>query len=282
MWKTTSRRLGALALLAAVAACSDGVTGPQANGRTPVSVAFSASPAPAGASGLAALRTDAAAETTLVIAGSNGVLTITDLRLVVAEFELDRVIDHCGDLPADSAAGDDDWDGGDDDACEKFEAGPSFVDVPLTGGTAVAVTQHVPADRYDELEFEVEDLDDDEENPAEAALIAALRAQILAEFPEWPREASMLVQGTFAPTGADPIPFRAFFEAEIEVEMELSPPLDLTTAAPTTVTVTIDPAAWFGRPDGTVLDLSQLDFARTGRVLEFEVEMERGFRTVEF
>lgn len=48
------------------------------------------------------------------------------------------------------------------------------------------------------------------------------------------------------------------------------------------MTVTIDPGAWFARPDGTVLDLSRLDFARTGRVLEFEVEMEQGFRTVEF
>ena len=277
MRKNTSRRFGALALLAGIAACGDGVTGPQ--GRTAVSIAFSASPAPAGASGLVAMRAGAAAENALVLTGTNGVLTITDLRLVVAEFELDRALDDCGGVPADSVAGDDD---GDDDECEKFEAGPSFVDVPLAGGTAVAVTQQVPADRYDELEFEVEDLDDDEEDAAEAALIAALRTEILAEFPEWPGEASMLIEGTFAPTGADGVPFRAFFEAEIEVELELSPPLDLTTAAPTTVTVTIDPAAWFGRPDGTVLDLSQLDFARTGRVLEFGVEMEQGFRTVEF
>lgn len=276
MRKNTSSRFGALTLLAGVAACGDGVTGPQANGQAPVSIAFSASALPAGASGFAASRADAAAENTLVIAGSNGVLTITDLRLVVAEFELDRVVDDCGGLPTDSVAEND------DDDCEKFEAGPSFVDVPLAGGTAVAVTQQVPADRYDELEFEVEDLDDDEEDSAEAALIAALRTQIRAEFPEWPREASMLVEGTFAPTDAEPIPFRAFFEAEIEVELELSPPLDLTRAAPATVTVTIDPGAWFARPDGTVLDLSQLDFARTGRVLEFEVEMEQGFRTVEF
>ena len=48
------------------------------------------------------------------------------------------------------------------------------------------------------------------------------------------------------------------------------------------VTVTVDPLAWFIRPDGTVLDLSQFDFDATGQVVEFEVEMEDGFTEIEF
>lgn len=264
----------ALATCTALAACGDDVTGPNDGASARVAIAFAArgvaSPSvlPAGMSGLRAAES-------LVIEGTNGMLVLDDVRFIVAEFELDRVEDDCDDDdPSESPP--------DDDGCEKFEAPPAFVSLPLSGPGAVAVTQEVPADRYDELEFEIEDLDDDEEDSAHAALIAELRGEILAEFPEWPRDASVMVEGTFNPTGGAAIPFRAFFEAEIEIELELSPPLDLTGAtAPRTVTVQVDPALWFRRADGTVLDLSQLDFARTGIVPEFEVEIEQGFTEIE-
>jgi len=87
----------------------------------------------------------------------------------------------------------------------------------------------------------------------------------------------MLVTGSFTPAGGAPVPFRVFFEAEVEIEQAFDTPLDLT-AGETTVTVVIDPALWFRNGDGTVMDLSQFD----GTVVEFESEFEHGFHEVEF
>ena len=73
------------------------------------------------------------------------------------------------------------------------------------------------------------------------------------------------------------------FEAEIEIEMEFDPPLVILEEDPEKVViVTVDPVAWFTLPDGTVLDLSPFDFAATGQLVEFEVEMEDGFTEIEF
>ncbi|HEU0055282.1 MAG TPA: hypothetical protein VFQ39_18975, partial [Longimicrobium sp.] len=140
----------------------------------------------------------------LVIAGSNGTLTITDVRLVVDEFELkgDDDVNRCED------------NGGGDD-CDDFDAGPLFVDLPLSSDPVSVSTGAVPPGTYREVEFEVEDLDDDEENPAKAQRIDALLATIRQQFADWPRDASMLVTGTFTPTGGQPRQFRVFFEAEI-------------------------------------------------------------------
>ena len=188
-----------------------------------------------------------------------------------AEFELERISDDgCSNLV-------------DDDACEKFEAAPVFVDVPLDGGQTVAVTAPVDPDTYDELDFEIEDLEDDEDDPVKAQQIEALMAAILAEFPDWPREASMLVTGTFTPTGGSPQAFRAYFEAEVEIEIELVPPVTVTDDGNgATFTVNIDPSLWFTNPDGTVRNLAELDYDATGQVVEFEVEIENGFTELEF
>lgn len=221
----------------------------------------------------------------LVITGTNGTLTITDLRMIVAEFELegDDGINSCGIranvVPGPSFDGDDD-DGDDDDRdddereddCEDFNAGPLFVDFPLGSAPSSIATGNVPAGTYSEVEFKVEDLDDDEENADERARIDQLRAQILAQFPDWPRDASLLVVGTFRPTGGQPVPFRAFVEAEIEVEIELSPPLAVAQGESRGADVLLDPAALF-RNGGSVVDLS-----RTSGELELELKIKNGFR----
>jgi hypothetical protein len=206
----------------------------------------------------------------LAIAGTNGTLRIDDLRLVVAEFELKRQEDDDCDALT----------GSDHDACEEFDAGPFFVDVPLEGGSTIVVSTVVPADTYRRIDFEVEDLEDDGENAAEIARIEAALAEIRAEFPEWPRKASMLAVGEFEPAdGSGGRPFRVFFEAEIEVERSLEPPMVVGgDDSQRTVSVQLDPALWFTRADGSVLDLSAFD----GSLIEFEVEIERGFTSVEF
>ncbi|HST59913.1 MAG TPA: hypothetical protein VLK84_14510 [Longimicrobium sp.] len=249
----------------ALAACSDSPTGGGSDARVQVRFGLAGAQAQQSA---ASFQTDGTDR--LVLTGSNGTLAIDDIRLVVAEFELDGD----GDVNRCGASDDDDSRPGDDssDDCEDFNAGPLFVDLPLTGGTVAVGAGDVPAGLYDEVEFEVEDLDDDEENPAEAQRIAQLRQQILAQFPDWPRDASMLVVGTFTPTGGAARPFRAFVEAEIEIELDLDPPLSVGEGQTGSLDVTLDPATLF-RNGANVLDLST-----AGSRFELEVEIENGFR----
>jgi hypothetical protein len=90
----------------------------------------------------------------------------------------------------------------------------------------------------------------------------------------------MVVEGAFTPTGGDARRFRVFFDAEVEVEIDLEPPLivgsDGTGSAPWWSTCS--PARWFERANGTVRDLSQFE----GELIELEVEIEDGFVDVEF
>ncbi|MDX1577844.1 MAG: hypothetical protein R3266_05140 [Gemmatimonadota bacterium] len=274
MTKTTMLSAGLGALLA-FAACGDS-TGPGSEegpgpGEARLSIGFqtalggSAAVAPAGDDRIS--RNVAARSMTLT--GSNGELTLDEIWLIVAEFELERAFD--GDCFGES--------GGDNDACEKFQGPPQFLPLPLDGGETPAVSQDVPADVYDELELEIEDLElDGDEDNATAAELQALFASIREQFPDWPRDASMLVIGSFTPTGGTAVPFRVFFEAEVEIELEFQPPLNLTEGATATATVVVDPALWFRLGDGTVQDLSQF----TGQLVEFEAEIENGFFELEW
>lgn len=205
----------------------------------------------------------------LVVTGTNGTLTITDVRFILNEFELERAEASCEGLEGDA-----------EDACEKFEAPPAFIDLPLGAGAVVAATQEVPAGSYTELKFEAEDIDfDEEDDDRKGAAIRALAQTVRGAFPEWPEDASMVVVGTFTPTGGQPVPFRVFFEAEIKVEKEFDPALVIDDAN-RAVTVEVDPGAWF-LSGGEVFDLSAFDYATTGEVVEFEAKMEDGFTKIE-
>lgn len=259
--------LSVLLAAAALAACDDG-TGIRGD-TGEVTVQFAASPA---ATGAASLGTTAVAEAgTVVIAGAgNDTLRITDLRVIVAELELEGSEGACEVA-------------GDDDECPDFEAGATFVDLPLDGTPFEIATADIPFGSYSELEFEVEDieLDDDEEDEQQ---LQALREQVRAAFPQWPEEASMVAVGEFKDGETGQVrPFTVFFEAEIEVEMDLNPPLVISeTGASRTLTVLLDPAMWFTNSDATVRDLSEWDFEATGTVVEFELELEDGFTEIEF
>ena len=212
----------------------------------------------------------------LILEGSNGTLTITEIGLVVAEFELEFEEDTCDEVRDGSESNDQD-----DDACERFEFPPSFVDLPLPSGAVVIGTDLVPAGQYKELEFEVEDLEDDEDNSEE---IIPLFNSIRETYPDWPHEASMVVIGEFAHVDGSPVrPFTIYVEAEIEVEMEFDPPLTIEAGDQNrSLTIEINPENWFKRAGGTVWDLSQIDFNRTSEVLQFEVEMKEGFSSIKF
>jgi hypothetical protein len=206
----------------------------------------------------------------MVISGTNGTLTIDEIRLIVAEVELEGDDDTCEN---DTAATTD---------CAEFEAPPRFLDLPLDGESVEAFLGLVPAGVYNELEFEIEDLEDDETDTQFAAEIAELRLQILTEFPDWPRKATALVAGTFESANGS-IDFHVYLEAEIEIERSLVPPLVVGEGGSdgTDLTIALRPDLWFTRSDGSILELHLYDYATTGLLLEFELEMEDGILEIE-
>jgi len=259
-----------VAALPLLAACGDlvGANGPQhvdvnfrvGTGGSAALVA--AAPSTSGA-GIASI-----AGPPMVVTGSNGTLTIDEIRLIVAEMKIEGDDDPC------EQAG-----GGDD--CAEFEAPPRFLDLPLDGQPIAVFGGMIPPGTYEELEFEIEDLEDDEEDTDFAAEIAVLRETIQAEFPDWPRKATALVVGSFeSDSGTES--FRVYIEAEIEIERALVPPIVITDGEPgPDLNVELRPDIWFMQSDGTVLDLSMYDFDATGQVLEFELEMEDGITEIE-
>jgi len=264
-----SRPLGALLSVLVLGACGDstGVGGPQSVALN-FQVGTSSSPAMSGFASVTGPQSVAGAPMT--ITGTNGTLVIDEIRLIVAEVELDREDDACEDGAANAAD------------CADFEAPPRFMDLPLDGQPVQAFVGMIPPGTYDELEFEIEDLEDDEDDTEFAAEIAALREQILAEFPDWPRKATALVVGRFE-SGTNSTEFRVYLEAEIELERDLVPPLIVGEEGSTGTDLTVDirPDIWFSLPDGSVMDLSLYDYDATGQVLEFELEMENGFLEIE-
>lgn len=214
----------------------------------------------------------------LVIEGSNGTLVLDDVHFVAEKFKLEQDGVVCSDSSATDTEGDHE-----DDGCEEFKTNPQFVDLPLDGSALQAVQDSVPAGVYTKLKFEINDIafgeDEEQEHQAHQALIDEIKSQ----FPDWPNESSMYVEGYFKPANGDSArAFRVYAEAEIKIEMEFNPPItvDQTTAAKD-LTINVDPKAWFKNTDGSVYDLSEFDYDQTGRVLEFEMKAHDGFTKVE-
>jgi hypothetical protein len=203
----------------------------------------------------------------LSIAGTNGTLLITDIKVIVNELELRREsIQDC----------DDDSSGPGD--CGSFESRYFVADVPLGTGAVTIGSDRIPEGTYTAVEFEVKDLEVDAEDPddaSDAARIAAVLTQVRSTYADWPAGASMVIVGTFTPTGGVAQPFRAYFDAEVEVERFLNPPL-VVDATSTGLTIDLRPDLWFKNPDGTVRNLALSNFATTGTLISFEVEFEDG------
>lgn len=238
-----ARLLLPVAILA-LAACD---TGPDANARIRV-----AAPAQLGAS------TDA--NGALEIVGSNGTLRITEIKLVVDELELEGDDDDCN-----TGIG----------RCAEFERELFVVDVPLGSGSVTIASDRLPEGVYTELEFEVEDLLDDDDDDDRRRLEQVL-AQLRAAHPDWPDSASMLIVGSFTPTGGEAQEFRVYFDADIEVEYDLVPPLVISADTPSELTIALRPDLWFRNGDGTVRDLSQWHYPTYAQLVEFELEFEDG------
>ena len=247
-----------------LAACDTDTTAPE--GASPVAIGFGTAPAATASSPVAT-----APKRNVVAQGTNGTLEITDVILIVSEFELEGADDACLDPDDDDL-----------DDCADFEAPPFLLELPLDGSTVTVAVGDVPPGTYHELEFEVEDLeldDDDDGQELEPVWAEARNAHT-----DWPDEASMVVEGTFTPENdATARTFRVFVDAEIEVEMELDEPLVVEADQAASVTVLLDPGTWFTRADGSVLDLSAFDYdGDESDIIELEAEFEDGVVEIEF
>jgi hypothetical protein len=247
----------------ALSAC-DSSTGPEDS--ETLTIRFSA--AASGGAGSAASGVERAP-----VVGTNGTLDITDLRVIIAELEFEGTNGAC-ETPGDEE---------DEDECFDVELPPRLAAVPVDGSPLTVATTELPAGSYTEFELEIEDLDDDDEDQQFAVEIQALRAEVLSSYSNWPDEGVMRIEGTFTPTGGAARSFVVYVDGEVEVELELVPAIDIPGAAGDTHTldVVLFPERWFVRGDGSVIDLSEYDFATTGELLELEVEIEDGFE-VEF
>lgn len=214
-------------------------------------------------SALISNKTTSSSSDSVLIEGTNGTLQISDIRFIVAEFELD---------PADTD---------DTTELEEFESKPFFVDLPLGEETLSLANSRIEAGFYEELEFNVENLDFedmDEEDEDRLALATFIRT----EFSDWPDQASMVIIGTYTQSGSDPQSFKVYADAEIEVEREFNPPLEVTEdSISQAVSIQINPTKWFVKSDGSVIDLSQYDWDEYQQLLEFEAEFEDGVEKIE-
>ena len=262
----------AAALALTAAACGD-ATGPEGTTAIAFRTASGAASASVGPGDISLSHSSNPDAPTLDVDGTNGQLSIASVHFILAEFELERA-DEAEDCDDDAAP---------EEACEEFEAPMGFLELPLTGEDAVAVQQPVAAGSYDELEFEIEDLEEDEDGE-DGAEIQQLLTEVRERFPGWPEKGSLRVHGTFTPKDdqgsllADQArDFTVYFGAEVEVEKEFETPVEITEQN-NAMTVSVDPRMWFEVGDGTVVDLSQYDFDQDAGqpVPEFEVEAENG------
>lgn len=246
----TTKTLATLALVPLLLmACNPGsLTGPAS---TPVAVLFQ---------GVAATAPAQAGDATLTVTGDNGTLEITAIHAILSgvEFECEEDTTIV--------------------TCVEYETAPTFVSLPLDTSTVEVATGEVPLGTYDELDFEIDDLDPDaDDTPAEIAAKTAVLAEIREVYPGFPSDASMILEGTFTPTGTGTAtPFETYLEIEIEIEMPLVPRLEVLEGAdPLAIPVVVDPTLWLKQGD-EVLELSD------GFYREIEVEIEHGFTTIEY
>lgn len=184
--------------------------------------------------------------------------------MIVNELELRREsVEDCDDR---SGPGD----------CGSVESEFFVADVPLGSGTVTVAADRIAKGTYTALECEVEDLEvDTDDDASDATRIAAVLTQLRTRFANWPAGASMRIAGTFTPTGGAPQDFVVYFDAKVEVERLLNPPLVVDDAF-TGLTVDLRPDLWFRNSDGTVRNLALSHFPTTSSLVELEVELEGG------
>lgn len=230
----------------ALAGCGESTTEPAVD--AVVAVKFAAQPG-----------TEPGVSGNLVITGFNGTLTLTDIRVVVDDFELkrDNGIAECSQS-------------GSADLCAELEMGPAVVDLPLGAGVVTLGSETVVGAEYEEIEFDVVNFEG-----SASGLLAQARA--IAGYGDWPANASIAATGTFLDAQSGQTrPFTVYLDLDSEVELEFTPDrLDLSNGGSGTITVHVDPAAWLTF-QGAVIDLSAYDYSSTGEVSSLEFSFQSG------
>jgi len=206
----------ALALAAALTACSERTTGT-------VSLSLSSLAAP----GTTTPAIMAAGDSTVITMGNDTVI-LRSVELVVREVELKKVeAAECDSVP----------DNGD---CEEFETAPFLVALPL--GAAAATTEisvQAPVGLFDRLDFDIHKVD----AVAEAAFVAA--------HPGF-GDISIKVTGTFSQAGTRS-DFSYITDLNASERAFLAPPLSVIGDGTTNVTLRFDVSAWFLNAGKTAL-----------------------------
>jgi hypothetical protein len=155
-------------------------------------------------------------------------LVLSSVEIVLREIELKRIdVTDC-DLLGENA-----------DGCEKFEAGPVLVSVPVDGSVSEEFSLNIPAGSYTEIEFDIHKVSSGDEQDA----------QFLSLHPTFD-QLSIRVTGTFDG--------QAFvFETDLDVEQELNllPALVIgESTGSTNITVEVGLDRWFLDATGRTVD----------------------------
>jgi len=218
-YATGSALLATMALLAS--GCSDAGNSPT----TDPQVNFNLATRSAAAAVAAAAPSFAVAAPESFTDGAN-TLVLDQVELVLRKIELKRseATTNCGESP-------------DDDACEKLELGPILLNLPLgTAGAERAFSVTVAPGTYSEVEFEIHKPSHDED------------AAFVQTNPDFDG-VSVHVSGTYNGT-----PFDFVSDLGAEEEIELNPPLVVTDAAATDLTLFVDLDGWFRDTGGSLVD----------------------------
>jgi hypothetical protein len=204
----TNLLLGLLVFSTALTACDS--SAPGGSGQISFNVATRAA-------GSAATRPATAPDS--LLDGGGNVLVLTSVELVLRDIEFKRQNhDSCDSL------------GTDNDGCEKFEAGPVLVDLPLGAGVTHEFSVAVDSGTFDKLELRIHKPEDDGD---------ARDRAFLAAHPDLDH-VSIRVTGAFNGTA-----FTFVTDLNADQELALSPPFTVSGQSDVAVTLMVDISRWF-------------------------------------
>ncbi len=218
-------KLGALAPLFLLAACSNSNTGTVSFSLTSRQAAAAPSAALSGAA--LAPSVTAAGDSTLIVLGNDSII-IRSAQLVLEEVELKRSdVSSC-----DAVMGNED--------CEEFETGATLVSLPLGSSTIAAeVSVNAPPGTYNALEFKIHKPSSGED----AAFVAA--------HPDF-ANVSIRVTGTYSQAGTRS-DFTFTSQVDQSEEASLPSPITVVEGQAANITLRVDISGWFINSGGTAL-----------------------------
>ncbi len=245
--------LSTLALVTALAGCSDG-SGPSGTDATVdlhIGVAGSGGPATvAGPGGPLAAET--------IELGGN-TLVLTEVQLVLRKVALQRLAagDACDDETEEAAESEAENEADDDSSCSVLKLGPMLVNLPLDGSTTRLFAIDAEPGTFRRLMFQLH-------KPSNAGADAAF----LALHPAF-NGVSVRVVGTF-----DGVPFEYFTDVTAVQHATLDPPLDVVLGTTSDLTLEVDLSGWFKDQAGSAL----IDPATIGSSVQLDALIRQNIR----